>query len=92
MSWFIRRSYSEFSGALCAGCTTGTFFAFELTTLVCTWWGMIGSIVGPFYLLHNMLEYVTAMIGFIFKRPAGDNRRQAVPKPVQSLELVPYTR
>jgi hypothetical protein len=68
VSYFFRRTYSETSGCFCFPCTTLHFVAFEMTTLFFTWWGIIGMIVGPLYLLHNVMEYMMALLGFAFKK------------------------
>jgi hypothetical protein len=67
ISYLFRRQEKEISGSLCSSCATRTFAAFELQTLVGTWWGIIGCIVGPICLLHNITEYVVALLGFAFK-------------------------
>jgi len=41
---------------------TKGFLSFELTTLFGTWWGIIGCVLGPFFLLHNSSEYFEGSI------------------------------
>ena len=57
VSLLFTRRERQFPGRLCLACMTGKFFEFELTTAVGTWWGLIGCILGPWFLLHNLLEY-----------------------------------
>jgi hypothetical protein len=47
MSFIFRRWYSELNANLCLGCATTKFFAFEVSTLCLTWFGIIGIILGP---------------------------------------------
>jgi hypothetical protein len=72
VSFFIQRRYEEISGRFCFPCATKTFVGFEVATLFLTWWGIIGLIVGPLYLLHNVLEYMMALLGFAFKKQRTD--------------------
>jgi hypothetical protein len=65
ISYFFARRHREFSGHLCFSCATKTFAAFEFRTLVGTWWGIIGFFVGPFYILHNLMEYLSATFHFM---------------------------
>jgi hypothetical protein len=65
---FFERRGSEISGDLCFPCITKTFAGFELTTLLFTWWGIIGAILGPIYLIANIVDYTSACLAFAFKR------------------------
>jgi hypothetical protein len=38
---------------------TAKFMEFEFQTLVGTWWGIVGCILGPIFILKNLLEYVS---------------------------------
>jgi hypothetical protein len=58
VSFFFRRWQREFSGRLCFRCMTLEFLKFELATSVGTWWGIIGLLLGPYYILTNLLEYL----------------------------------
>jgi hypothetical protein len=53
------------SGNLCLSCMTNEFLSFELTTLFGTWWGIIGCVLGPFFLLHNLAEYAEGSIAIV---------------------------
>ncbi len=66
ISYFVGRSERTFCGYACFGCVTKTFAAFELRTLLGTWWGVIGVLVGPPYLVSNIAEY--AKSGWRFAR------------------------
>ena len=52
------RYYRETVGNLCLTCTTKRFLEYEFITLFCTWWGIIGTLLGPIYLFHNFVEYL----------------------------------
>lgn len=67
-SFMVWRTHAEKFGHLCLGCTTKTFFSYELLTLFGTWFGVIGAFVGPVYLFHNIVEYVDALIRFMLKK------------------------
>jgi hypothetical protein len=68
MSFFFTRWYREIDGHLCLRCTTTKFFAFEVSTLCLTWFGIIGMFLGPVYLLHNIVEYIEALYKFFRER------------------------
>jgi hypothetical protein len=74
VSFLFRRRYQEFSGNLCFSCATKTFARFELATMFGTWWGIIGSCIGPFLLLHNLAEYVGAAFRYKHAQPLGLRR------------------
>ena len=57
VSLIFRRRQSEFCGYVCFSCMTKEFFSFEVTTLVGTWWGIIGCILGPYFIIINVCEY-----------------------------------
>jgi hypothetical protein len=44
-----------------------TFAVYEGLTLVGTWWGIIGMMLGPIYLVTNLIEYARGC--FFFARP-----------------------
>jgi hypothetical protein len=69
ISYFFERRYRKLSGNLCFSCTTKTFATFELRTLFGTWWGLIGCVVGPYYIFHNLVEYAEAAFHFALKTP-----------------------
>ncbi len=37
---------------------TVKFIKFELATILGTWWGIIGCVVGPFYIVKNIFEFM----------------------------------
>ncbi len=59
VSYLIRRQQREFSGWLCFKCMTAEFAKFELVTLVGTWWGIIGCVLGPVFIVLNLFEYIS---------------------------------
>jgi hypothetical protein len=59
ISYIFRRQEREFSGWVCFGCMTGEFIKFEFVTLIGTWWGIIGCLLGPVFILTNLLEYLS---------------------------------
>jgi hypothetical protein len=68
VSYFIGRRQFTLTEHLCWPCATKTFIGYELLTLVGTWWGLIGFIVGPFFLIDNIIQYVRASYCFAFKK------------------------
>lgn len=58
ISYFFGRQERIFQGYVCFSCMTKTFAIFETRTLLGTWWGIIGMIAGPGYLLENLIEYL----------------------------------
>ena len=58
VSYFFARRIKSSKSYLCAKCINSRFIEFELTTLFGTWWGVTGVIVGPFYLIRNIVECV----------------------------------
>lgn len=53
----IRRYHRTVEGYLCGECIEKYFWEFTGKTLILGWWGMISSIVTPFYLLGNLGQY-----------------------------------
>lgn len=66
VSFLVRRQESKISADMCLSCATKNFFGYQIPTLCFTWFGIIGAIVGPFFILINFLEYGTAL--FLFGR------------------------
>jgi hypothetical protein len=75
-SFFFTRRYREIDGHFCIGCTTKQFFGYEVATLCLTWFGIIGMVLGPVYLFHNIVEYVEALYNFFGKEPFSCAPRQ----------------
>jgi hypothetical protein len=49
---------------------TKEFAGHETATLLGTWWGIIGCILGPVYLVSNILEYIAGTADIVFtKKP-----------------------
>lgn len=64
VSYLYERRERRFEGYVCLSCLTKTFALFETRTLFGTWWGIIGFFLGPFYLLWNLLQYLTCLYRF----------------------------
>ena len=60
VSYIFRRQEQEIDGNYCMSCNTHLFVRFTLTTFIGTWWGIIGMILGPIYILKNIFNYVRA--------------------------------
>ena len=58
VSYFFRRRERQVCGYLCLPCMSRTFVRLEALTLVGTWWGVIGLLLGPIYLVSNLVENV----------------------------------
>jgi hypothetical protein len=65
VSYFFARKEQQFLGHFCFSCASRTFARVELTTLLCTWWGIIGFWRGPVYIVHNLVEYIMATFRFV---------------------------
>ena len=59
VSFFFQRREREFSGYVCFPCMSARFIEFEFVTLIGTWWGIIVCILGPIFILRNLLEYLS---------------------------------
>jgi hypothetical protein len=68
ISYFFQRTHKRFSGNTCLSCMSKTFAQYEILTLLFTWFGIIGTIVGPYYLFVNLLEYLTNLTNFAKRR------------------------
>jgi hypothetical protein len=69
VSYFIARQERNFAGFVCFPCMSMTFAEFEIRTLLFTWWGIIGLMVGPIYLLVNLGEYMHLSYRFLKAKP-----------------------
>ena len=65
ISYFFSRQERTFSGRLCFRCMTKTFLVYTGRTLVGTWWGIIGAMVGPIYIIQNIAEYIKHTVWFL---------------------------
>ena len=65
VSLLFRRKERKFSGHLCFACMTRVFMSFELATLLGTWWGFIGFVIGPFFFYITCLSIFLAMSIFL---------------------------
>ena len=57
VSYLFQRHERQTCGYLCFGCMTKTFALYEVSTLLGTWWGVVGAFLGPIYLVTNIIEY-----------------------------------
>ena len=57
VSYFFGRRDRQLCEYLCFPCMSRKFLKFEVVTLLGTWWGLIGLLLGPLYLATNLLEY-----------------------------------
>jgi hypothetical protein len=53
VSYIFRRQEKTFHGWACFRCMAEKFLTFEFVTLIGTWWGIIGCLFGPVYLVLN---------------------------------------
>jgi hypothetical protein len=65
VSFLIARRQKKFSGDLCQRCMGRMFRQFTLNTVVGTWWGVIGAILGPVIILGNIFQYAKGTYRFI---------------------------
>src|SRR5690349_14485508 len=57
VSYFFQRREWECCGYLCAHCATVSFLSLTLQTALGTWFGIVGIMLGPGYLINNVVEY-----------------------------------
>lgn len=67
ISYFFERREKTFCGCACFSCMTKMFLKFSLTTLLLTWFGIIGSCLGPCYIVGNVYEYGAAVSKLMLK-------------------------
>lgn len=65
VSYIFRRQEKIFIGNLCFRCMNSVFGKFTIRTLFGTWWGLIGFVVGPFYIVRNLMEYTKNAFKFM---------------------------
>ena len=73
ISYLWGREETTFCGRLCLRCMTRIFLKFTLTTLLLTWFGIIGVAIGPIIIVMNLTEYVGALLGVVLfscRKPA----------------------
>ncbi len=64
VSYIVERRERTFEGFACRRCLNRLFREFEGRTLVGTWWGGIGFVKGPVFLVLNVFEYLPAFFRF----------------------------
>jgi hypothetical protein len=57
---FIRRNM-HIEGKLCRNCIEDYFWKYTAIYLFLGWWGLISFFVTPFYILENLISYVSAL-------------------------------
>jgi hypothetical protein len=68
ISYFFERKESTVDAKLCFLCTVKVFGAFTGRTLLGTWWGVIGAIIGPMYLVSNIGWFFFNIFRFAYAR------------------------
>jgi hypothetical protein len=68
IGYLFQRQERLVDDVLCFPCTAKVFGAFTGRTLIGTWWGMIGALVGPFYILSNIGWFVFNAFRFTVAR------------------------
>lgn len=61
ISYLVARREETFCGRACLACMTRIFLKFTLTTLLLTWFGIVGAALGPCYIIANIGEYILAV-------------------------------
>jgi len=56
----IRFSRSA-EGNFCKSCIHSTFWEFTLKSLFLGWWGLISLIITPFFILNNIVRYLSSL-------------------------------
>jgi hypothetical protein len=64
VSYLVQRQEMTADGNYCPSCNYKIFWRFTLTTIVGTWWGMIGAFLGPIYIVQNLYNYSRALWRF----------------------------
>jgi len=57
----VVRFSKSVEGELCKSCIHRYFWSLTGTTLLAGWWGYISFIVTPFFLLNNIIRYLTCL-------------------------------
>jgi hypothetical protein len=73
VSYLFRRQEKEFRGSFCFRCTSILFFKCTLITLIGTWWGVIGALIGPVYIIQNIYFYLKSVLSFLFSNEETTN-------------------
>lgn len=66
ISYLYARQEKNFCGRLCLGCLSRTYLQFSGTTLLLTWFGIVGAALGPCFIIMNSLEYLGALSGLAY--------------------------
>lgn len=57
----VVRFHKATKGNLCKSCINKHFWSFTLKTLILGWWGVISFFVTPFFILNNIIRYLSAL-------------------------------
>jgi hypothetical protein len=68
ISYIFRRQEKEYCGYLCFRCMTITYSEHTIKTLLFTWFGGIGIVLGPIYILGNTYTFLKNALGFVWGR------------------------
>lgn len=58
ISYCFQREERTLCGYVCEPCMRRIFLRFEGNTLIMTWWGVIGLLVGPWILVSNLFGFL----------------------------------
>lgn len=72
VSLFVVRWERTLEGYFCFSCCSTKFLLYEFKTLFFTWFGIIGILLGPFFLLGNLLSFGTACVNFMIEKIKGE--------------------
>lgn len=65
ISYLSGRQERMFCGDLCLRCLLPQWWRYTIPTLLLTWFGVMGMIVGPWYIVLNTTETLTAAAGLL---------------------------
>jgi hypothetical protein len=68
ISYFFERKERTVDAKLCFLCTAKVFGAFTGRTLLGTWWGFIGAMLGPIYIVSNVGWFFFNIFRFAYAR------------------------
>jgi len=68
ISYFFERKERTVDAKLCFLCTAKVFGDFTGRTFFGTWWGVIGAMVGPIYIVSNFGWFFFNIVRFAFER------------------------
>lgn len=66
ISYIFRRQEKDYCGYLCFRCMTLTYAEHTIKTLLFTWFGVIGIVLGPIYIIGNTYTYLKNSLRFVW--------------------------